>query len=82
MNGLAHAVGSTSSPAFIVRGPCVVRPSGSATPERGQLALPRRPAGRLYISRRTVQANLVHMSAKLDIASRAQLAAQVARHRQ
>jgi DNA-binding CsgD family transcriptional regulator len=37
---------------------------------------------RLYISRRTVQTHLVHVFAKLDIASRAQLAAQVARHRQ
>jgi DNA-binding CsgD family transcriptional regulator/tetratricopeptide (TPR) repeat protein len=36
---------------------------------------------RLYISRRTVQTHLVHVFAKLDIASRAQLAAQVARHR-
>ena len=36
---------------------------------------------RLFISRRTVQAHLVHIFAKLDIASRAQLAAQVARHR-
>ena len=36
---------------------------------------------RLYISRRTVQAHLVHIFAKLDIGSRAQLAAQVARHR-
>ena len=37
---------------------------------------------RLYISRRTVQTHLVHVFAKLDIASRAQLAAQVTRHRQ
>ena len=36
---------------------------------------------RLYISRRTVQTHMVHVVAKLDIASRAQLAAQVARHR-
>ena len=36
---------------------------------------------RLYISRRTVQTHLIHVFAKLDIASRAQLAAQVARHR-
>jgi DNA-binding CsgD family transcriptional regulator len=36
---------------------------------------------RLYISRRTVQAHLVHIFAKLDIASRAQLAVQVTRHR-
>jgi DNA-binding CsgD family transcriptional regulator len=36
---------------------------------------------RLFISRRTVQAHLVHVFAKLDIASRAQLAAQVTRHR-
>ena len=35
---------------------------------------------RLYISRRTVQTHLVHVFAKLDIASRAQLAAQVTRH--
>jgi DNA-binding CsgD family transcriptional regulator len=36
---------------------------------------------RLYISRRTVQTHLVHVFAKLDIASRAQLAAQVTPHR-
>jgi DNA-binding CsgD family transcriptional regulator len=36
---------------------------------------------RLYISRRTVQTHLIHIFAKLDIASRAQLAAHVARHR-
>ena len=36
---------------------------------------------RLYISRRTVHTHLVHVFAKLDIASRAQLAAQVTRHR-
>jgi len=36
---------------------------------------------RLYISRRTVQTHLVHVFAKLDIASRAQLAAKVTRHR-
>jgi DNA-binding CsgD family transcriptional regulator len=36
---------------------------------------------RLYISRRTVQTHLAHVFAKLDIASRAQLAAQVTRHR-
>jgi DNA-binding CsgD family transcriptional regulator/tetratricopeptide (TPR) repeat protein len=35
---------------------------------------------RLYISRRTVHTHLVHIFAKLDIASRAQLAAQVTRH--
>ncbi len=35
---------------------------------------------RLYISRRTVQTHLVHIFAKLDIASRAQLAAEVTRH--
>jgi DNA-binding CsgD family transcriptional regulator len=35
---------------------------------------------RLYISRRTVQTHLVHVFAKLDIASRAQLAAEVTRH--
>jgi len=34
---------------------------------------------RLYISRRTVQTHLVGVFAKLDIASRAQLTAQVAR---
>jgi DNA-binding CsgD family transcriptional regulator len=34
---------------------------------------------RLFISRRTVQARLVHVFAKLGISSRAQLAAQVAR---
>jgi DNA-binding CsgD family transcriptional regulator len=36
---------------------------------------------RLYISGRTVQTHLAHIFAKLDIASRAQLAAQVTRHR-
>jgi DNA-binding CsgD family transcriptional regulator len=35
---------------------------------------------RLYISRRTVQTHLAHVFTKLDINSRAQLAAQVARH--
>jgi len=35
---------------------------------------------RMYISGRTVQSHLAHVFAKLDIASRAQLAAQVARH--
>ncbi len=35
---------------------------------------------RLYISGRTVQTHLVHIFAKLDIASRAQLAVQVTRH--
>ncbi len=37
--------------------------------------------GRLYISPRTVQTHLAHMFAKLDIASRAQLAAVVTEHR-
>ena len=41
-----------------------------------------RIGARLYISRRTVQTHLVHIFAKIDIASRAQLAAQVARYRQ
>jgi DNA-binding CsgD family transcriptional regulator len=36
---------------------------------------------RLFISRRTVQAHLAHVFAKLDIASRAQLAAQVTARR-
>ena len=36
---------------------------------------------RLYISRRTVQTHLGHMFAKLDIATRAQLAVDVTRHR-
>ena len=36
---------------------------------------------RLYISRRTVQAHLGHVFAKLDITSRAQLAALVTQHR-
>jgi DNA-binding CsgD family transcriptional regulator len=35
---------------------------------------------RLYFSRRTVQTHLVHVFAKLDIASRVQLAAEVTRH--
>ena len=35
---------------------------------------------RLYISRRTVQTHLAHVFAKLDITSRAQLAALVAQH--
>ena len=36
---------------------------------------------RLYISRRTVQTHLAHVFAKLDISARAQLAAEVTRHR-
>ena len=36
---------------------------------------------RLYISRRTVHTHLSHVFAKLDIASRAQLAAQVSARR-
>ena len=36
--------------------------------------------GRLYISRRTVQTHLAHIFAKLDMSSRAQLAAEVTRH--
>jgi DNA-binding CsgD family transcriptional regulator/predicted negative regulator of RcsB-dependent stress response len=36
---------------------------------------------RLYVSRRTVQTHLAHVFAKLDISSRAQLAAEVTRHR-
>jgi DNA-binding CsgD family transcriptional regulator/tetratricopeptide (TPR) repeat protein len=35
---------------------------------------------RMYVSRRTVQTHLVHIFAKLDISSRAQLAAEVSRH--
>jgi len=35
---------------------------------------------RLYISGRTVQTHLAHVFARLDIASRAQLAAQVTLH--
>ncbi len=35
---------------------------------------------RLYVSRRTVQTHLAHVFAKLDISSRAQLAAEVTRH--
>ena len=34
---------------------------------------------RLYISRRTVQTHLAHVFAKLDISSRAQLAAEITR---
>jgi DNA-binding CsgD family transcriptional regulator len=34
---------------------------------------------RLYVSRRTVQAHLAHIFAKLDLTSRAQLAAEVIR---
>ncbi len=37
---------------------------------------------RLFISRRTVQTHLAHVFAKLDISARAQLAAEVARHRE
>jgi DNA-binding CsgD family transcriptional regulator len=36
---------------------------------------------RLYVSRRTVQTHLAHVFAKLDISSRAQLAAEVTRQR-
>jgi DNA-binding CsgD family transcriptional regulator len=36
---------------------------------------------RLYVSRRTVQTHLAHVFAKLDLSSRAQLAAEVTRHR-
>jgi DNA-binding CsgD family transcriptional regulator len=36
---------------------------------------------RLFVSRRTVQTHLAHVFAKLDISSRAQLAAEVARRR-
>lgn len=35
---------------------------------------------RLYVSRRTVQTHLAHIFAKLDVSSRVQLAAEVARH--
>jgi len=44
---------------------------GLSNPQIGQ---------RLYVSRRTVQTHLAHVFAKLDIASRAQLAAEAARH--
>ena len=46
--------------------------SGLTSPQIGE---------RQYISRRTVQTHLVYVFAKLDTASRAQLAAQVTRHR-
>jgi DNA-binding CsgD family transcriptional regulator len=36
---------------------------------------------RLFISRRTVQAHLAHIFAKLDLSSRSQLAAIATRHR-
>jgi DNA-binding CsgD family transcriptional regulator len=45
---------------------------GLSNPQIGQ---------RLYVSRRTVQTHLAHVFAKLHIASRAQLAAEAARHR-
>ena len=45
---------------------------GLSNPQIGQ---------RLYVSRRTVQTHLAHVFAKLQIASRAQLAAEAARHR-
>jgi DNA-binding CsgD family transcriptional regulator len=45
---------------------------GLSNPQIGQ---------RLYVSRRTVQTHLAHVFAKLDITSRAQLAAEAARHR-
>jgi len=46
---------------------------GLSNPQIGQ---------RLYVSRRTVQTHLAHVFAKLHIASRAQLAAEAARHRE
>jgi DNA-binding CsgD family transcriptional regulator len=45
---------------------------GLSNPQIGQ---------RLYVSRRTVQTHLAHVFAKLHISSRAQLAAEAARHR-
>jgi DNA-binding CsgD family transcriptional regulator len=44
---------------------------GLTNPEIGQ---------RLYVSRKTVQTHLMHVFAKLHMTSRAQLAAEAARH--
>lgn len=45
---------------------------GLSNPQIGQ---------RLYVSRKTVQAHLTHVFAKLHVTSRAQLAAEATRHR-
>ena len=70
-----HAAGRTpagpASPPPSTRSPRLVA-EGLSNPQIGE---------RLYISRRTVQTHLAHMFAKLDIATRAQLAVDVTRHR-
>lgn len=53
------------------RGVAALVAEGLSNPQVGE---------RLYVSRRTVQTHLAHIFAKLDISSRAQLGAEVARH--